>query len=124
MAERLFKALAETSADNRGIRRPARVMELKALLEIGDEELQLVLEAFRKAGRTFLMPPPGTELKPDTVVDLSHESLMRVWSRMKAWVEEEARSARIYRRLAQTAALWQEGDASPYRDPDLQVALR
>jgi hypothetical protein len=43
---------------------------------------------------------------------------------LKAWVEEESRSARIYRRLAETAVLHREGGAGLWRDPDLQVALK
>jgi hypothetical protein len=56
------------------------------------------------------------------VIDLSHESLMRIWRRLNAWVEEEAQSARVYHRLAETAALWQRGEAGLYHDPDLHIA--
>ena len=41
----------------------------------------------------------------ETIVDLSHESLMRLWTRLIDWTDEEARSAEIYRRLSQGAAL-------------------
>ena len=37
--------------------------------------------------------------------------------------EEEAQSARVFRRLADTARLWQEKKAGLFRDPDLQIAL-
>jgi len=42
---------------------------------------------------------------------------------LKAWVDEEARSSRIYRRLAETSVLHEKGEAGLYRDPDLQLAL-
>src|SRR5262249_55412429 len=58
-----------------------------------------------------------------TVLDLSHESLMRGWLRLRMWVEDEARSARIFRRLLDTARLWSDGKAGLFRDPDLQIAL-
>ena len=57
------------------------------------------------------MPTEDAELGRMTVIDLSHESLMRVWRRLQGWVEEEAQSARIYRRLVDTATLWKEGKA-------------
>ncbi len=38
------------------------------------------------------------------------------------WVEEEAQSARIYRRLHETAELHAEQRAGLYHDPDLQIA--
>ena len=62
-------------------------------------------------------------LEAETVIDISHESLMRVWERLQAWVEEEAASARMYRRLADTAELHEAGQANLWRDPDLQLAL-
>jgi hypothetical protein len=64
-----------------------------------------VIETFRAAGHSFVTPPPPIPLEADTVIDISHESLIRGWRRLRAWVEEEAESARVYRRLAETAAL-------------------
>ena len=46
---------------------------------------------------------------------------MRVWVRLRRWVEEEAQSARIYRRLADTALLWKAGRAGLFHDPDLGI---
>src|SRR5262249_36422417 len=47
----------------------------------------------------------------------------RGWQRLRGWVEEEAQSARIFRRLLDTARLWSDGKAGLFRDPDLQIAL-
>jgi hypothetical protein len=68
------------------------------------------------------MPPTTVELKDHTVVDISHESLMRIWTRLDEWVKDEARSAQIYRRLALAASLNAEGRAALWRDPDLAIA--
>ena len=81
-----------------------------------------MIDVFRKPSRSFLMPPAGEALEPETVIDISHESLMRVWQRLNKWADEEAQSARIYRRLADTAALHAAGNASLWRDPDLTYA--
>jgi WD40 repeat protein len=120
---KLFQALTERGSDNRGIRRPTRFDQLCAILDARPAEVAAVIEAFRQVGRTFLMPMPEVALTAHTVIDISHESLMRVWQRLRAWVEEESQSARIYRRLADTALLHQEGKAGVYHDPDLQIAL-
>ena len=48
---------------------------------------------------------------------------MRVWERLRGWVDEESQSARIYRRLAETSALHATGEASLYHDPDLRIAI-
>jgi hypothetical protein len=82
-----------------------------------------VINAFRDPSRSFLMPPASEELGAETVVDISHESLIRVWQRLNAWADEEAQSAGRYRRLAETAALHATGAASLWRDPELQLAL-
>ena len=74
---------------------------------------------FREPSRSFLMPPAGEALEPETVIDISHESLMRVWERLQAWAEEEAQSARLYRRLAETAMLHEAGQGEPVARPGL-----
>ena len=70
------------------------------------------------------MPPPGVALDDTTLIDISHEGLIRIWTRLRRWVEEEAESARIYRRLAETSALFEKNEAGLWRNPDLQIALQ
>ena len=123
LAERVFKALTDRADDPRGMRRPTRLGALCAITEASPEAVQAVLAAFRKPSRSFLMPPADEPLAPDTVIDISHESLMRVWERLKRWSEDEAQSALHYRRVAQTAGLHAAGHAGLWRDPDLQLAL-
>jgi WD40 repeat protein len=123
IAEKMFKGLTEKGADNREIRRPIELREICALAEATEAEVVAVIEPFRREGRSFLMPPVGTRLEGTSMIDISHESLIRGWGRLRAWVEEESRSARIYRRLAETAALYHSGEAGLWRDPDLQLAI-
>ena len=123
VAEAVFKAITERGVDNRGIRRPTRLDLLTQIAGAELEQVVKVVEAYRHPGVTFLMPPIEVPLTPETVVDISHESLMRVWFRLKEWVDDEAQSARIYRRLTETAELHSQDRAGLYRDPDLQIAL-
>jgi len=123
IAERLFKALTDTTSDRRGVRRPTSFGELCALCDASSDELARVIDAFRRADRSFLMPPAAEPLQPGTIVDISHESLMRTWHRLVHWVDEEAASARVYRRLLETARLHERGEAGLWRDPDLARAL-
>jgi hypothetical protein len=69
------------------------------------------------------MPPEAEAISPETVIDISHESLMRVWNRLKGWVEEEAESASQYQRLVQNAALHAKGAAGLVTDPELALML-
>ena len=57
------------------------------------------------------------------VLDISHESLIRQWRRLAGWVRQEAESAAIYHRLAETAELWRSGQAALWDTPDLENAL-
>ncbi|MGE0077204.1 MAG: hypothetical protein AB7S48_05010 [Bacteroidales bacterium] len=123
ICEVVFKSLTEKGADNRGIRRPTSVDELARIAETSPLEVIKIVEIFRKKGRTFLTPPPGVELKDDTFIDISHESLMRVWDKLKTWVEDEAAAVKMYTRLADSAELYDQGKTSLWGPPDLQLAV-
>ncbi|HEX3228416.1 MAG TPA: hypothetical protein VHQ95_05590 [Pyrinomonadaceae bacterium] len=124
ICEKLFKALTDKATDPRGVRRPTKLDTLCALAEATPVEVTQVIDVFRKPSRSFLMPPAEESLEAETVIDISHESLMRVWERLKSWSDEEAQSAQIYSRLAETAVLHGAGQAGLWQDPDLQVALK
>src|SRR5262249_41950446 len=123
ICEKLFKAITDKATDRRGVRRPTTQGTLCALAAATAAEVTEGIDVSGEPSRSFLMPPAGEALNPDTVIDISHESLMRVWERLKAWADEEAQSARLYRRLAETAVLHAVGKASLWRDRDLQLAL-
>ncbi len=123
ICEKLFKALTDKATDARGIRRPTPFDTLCTLTDASAEELTDVLNVFRKPSRSFIMPPYGEPLRSDSMIDISHESLMRGWLRLKQWADEEAHSAQMYRRLADSAKLYAANQASLYRDPNLGLAL-
>ncbi len=120
----MFKSLTEKGGESaHGIRRPTRIAVIAAIANASDDEVIKVVETFRKPGRSLLMPPAGIPLTPNTVVDISHESLMRIWVKLKMWVEEESESVQMYLRLSEASAMYQLGKTGLWRSPDLQVAL-
>ncbi len=123
VCELIFKALTEKGRENFGIRRSATVAELCSISGVSESEVINIIEKFRKPGRSLLMPPSNIPLRANTVVEISHESLMRIWDRLKNWVEEEHESAQMYRRLSEAAAMYQIGRTGLWRPPDLQLAL-
>jgi hypothetical protein len=123
IARRMFQCLTEKGADNRPIRRATDVDALAKVVGVTGPELTDVIETFRKAGRSFLMPSSAIPLNAETRVDISHESLIRRWNRLSDWVEEEAESAAIYRRLDETAVLHKQRKAGLWGDPDLADSL-
>jgi WD40 repeat protein len=124
VTEKIFKALTDRGSDNRGLRRPTRFADACATIGASPDEVREVVEAFSAPGCSFLMPPLGVPLEENTVLDISHESLMRNWKQLRTWVDEEAQSVQNYRRVAASAKLHSLGEAALWRDPDLAGAER
>ena len=124
LAERIFKALTDTFSDHRGIRRPSSVGDLTAISESNQADVVRIIEIFRRPGRSFLMPPADVPLDDRSVIDLSHESLMRCWGRLVGWAEEEKVSADIYNRLSDATVWFEEGRAGLWRNPELEIGQK
>jgi len=123
LVERIFKALTDKGTDPRGIRRPTKLSALCAITGGTADEIRELIGVFRKPSRSFLMPPEPESLDGDPVIDISHESLMRVWQRLYKWADDEAQSTLVYQRLRDAAALHEAGRTNLWRDPDLSLAL-
>lgn len=123
ICEVMFKALTERGTESSGIRRPTKLATIAAIAGVNEEEVTRVIDKFREPGRTLLMPPHGVRIDSETVIDISHESLMRIWTRLKSWLDEESRSAEMYLKLAESAERFQLGRAGLWKMPDLQLAL-
>jgi len=120
--ERIFRSLADVDADGRAIRRAVAwgrlCAEVGAIDDASQERLRKVLDAFRDESCGFLgRPPLGETLKPDSIVDVAHEALIRRWDKMSdppltgrsnavplprqrnGWLWEQARDTAQYREL-------------------------
>ena len=124
IVERMLKALTDTFSDPRGVRRPTSVQDLAAICEVSEEEIIQIIEIFRGPKCSFLMPPCPVALDSPSIIDLSHESLMRCWTRLATWAKEEQASASVYVRLSQAARWFAEGTAGMWRTPELELGLR
>ena len=124
IAERLFKCLTERGPDNREVRRPTELGRMAAIVGVEVADLVPIIEVFRAPGRSFLMPPSEVPLDQETVVDISHESLIRQWRRLRTWVDEEAESRAAFLRLVDASRLHARGKAGLWREPDLTFALQ
>ncbi|MGK7907822.1 MAG: hypothetical protein AB4040_11435 [Synechococcus sp.] len=122
IAKRSFQRLTEQGQDGRGIRRPTPVAEIAQVANVTEEDVRGVVDRFRGDNNSFLMPPQPERLSSNTVLDISHESLMRIWGRLKDWVVEEAESAQEFLRLVNRASRYPDR-AGLLRDPELTFAL-
>ena len=66
-------------AEGRDSRRPASLRSVAEAAGVPVEQVVPVVEAFRHADLSVLVPPPPTPLEPETILDISHESLIRQW---------------------------------------------
>ncbi|MGF6597762.1 hypothetical protein P3T23_002479 [Paraburkholderia sp. GAS448] len=121
IAQLMFRRLSGSADGRRDVRAPARVDELSGVSGASIDEVIAVADAFRRPDRCMLSPTEAP-LHPDTVLDLSHESLVRQWHKLAAWSAEEAESADLYRRLSDWALRWEQGKADLWRGPDLASA--
>jgi len=123
ICEGLFKTLTEKGENGRGVRRPTKLSSIGSIIDQPIDKVVEVIEVFRDPKVSFLMPPSDVELSGNSIIDISHESLMRVWKRLINWVNEELESAEIYLRLSDAAIFHLEGKSALWRDPELQLAL-
>jgi hypothetical protein len=123
IAEVLFKNITEKNSDSLEMRRPGKISEIAELAQVSEEKVIEVVEKFRMPGRSFLLPGVHVPLHHDSIIELSHESLMRIWTRLAIWVEEEFESAQMYKRVSEAAGMYQVGKTGLWRPPDLQLAL-
>lgn len=123
ICEMMFKTITEKGSDNKGLRHPSGVETIKKIAACTSEELFEVVEKFRVPSRSFITPREGVPLEENSIIDLSHESLMRLWDRLREWVDDEAASVQMYIRLSDASAMYQQGKTSLWRPPDLQLAI-
>lgn len=123
IAEQMFRRLGDRRANSRYMSSSVKISDIASIAEVSSSEVVEIVEIFRHPERRFLTPEAEVPLDADSAVAFSHESLIRQWPQLKKWVEQEARSAAIYRHLVHTAHLWQQGKAALWRSPDLEHAL-
>jgi WD40 repeat protein len=123
ICEMMFKTITEKGSDNKGLRHPSGVNTIKSIAGCTSEELFEVVEKFRITSRSFITPRETVPLSEDSIIDLSHESLMRLWDRLRGWVDDESSSVQMYMRLSEASAMYQQGKTSLWRPPDLQLAI-
>jgi len=123
IAECLFRSLTERGEGERDTRRPVVLAEVAALAGCEWQAVAEVVDVFRKEGRNFLMPPLEVGLRPETVLDISHESLIRQWEKLQDWLQAEAEKAGMYRRLCEAAVRYKQGKGDLWRSADLVAGL-
>ncbi len=117
IAQKLFQRLTEKEAQGRDIRRATSFGELAQLMDAPQGEVLAVVEHFRG----FLATAEPGAMLAASIVDITHEALIRQWRRLRGWAQDEAEMARVYRRLADDAS---HAEADPWRGARLLDAVK
>ncbi|MEY4748079.1 MAG: hypothetical protein RIQ60_293 [Pseudomonadota bacterium] len=89
VARELFVALVERR-DGRDVRRPQTLRQLVELVGVARRnEVLAVVDAYRRTGVGFVLPAEKTALEDGSLVDISHESLIRRWQPLQRWLADE-----------------------------------
>src|SRR5262249_44205122 len=119
IVELVFRALVNGTSLADAVRRPCRYGELIDLAQGNRTSVDRVVQAFRAADCNFLTPSAGAALDDRTVVDISHESLIRQWSLLSDWLDKEVRAAAFWRRLVAAAESYERAEGDLLRGADL-----
>jgi len=110
IAESAFRNLTEVTPDGQLVRRPVSLAEICSVADARREQVVPVLDEFRSEGRSFLMPPFSEPLEPEKLIDISHESLIRQWHRLRDWTKDEDKARQTAGVVARELHKWQESD--------------
>ncbi|MCY2995481.1 MAG: hypothetical protein NTY19_47600 [Planctomycetota bacterium] len=129
--EMLFRLLCEQKEEGPLVRRVVSVAEVLATVyeKPGQREfddLVAVVEAFRAEVRNFLVTTgttPAGEITCETKLDISHEALLRQWTRLSKWVPHESEAARQFRHYAEEARRRDAGQGGLLGGDSLRFAL-
>jgi hypothetical protein len=109
--KKLFQSIIDIGEHGRATRRPLRFAQLVAETDLASQLLTEAIDAFRAPGRSFLVPAFPSPINDETVVDISHEALIRQWNKLstpRGWLWEEQQDAEAWRQLrARTEAFVQ-----------------
>ena len=124
--EKLFRTLTKMDK-GREIRRPRRLERILRVSGAVDDSsrkaVQNVIDAFASPENSLLVLTPAEKIE-DTIVDISHESLIRKWDQLSTWVKTEAESADLFSELLRAAARQKKGQGDYWSNPQLSAALK
>ena len=106
IAEVLFRCATERLDNKQDSRRPVEIREVAEVAGVPWQRVAEVVEPFRKPQNSFLLPPAGVRLEETTVIDITHETLIRQWHRLQDWVRDEATRTERFRKVEGDARKW------------------
>ncbi len=123
ICERIFKTLAFKTNRQEAYSRRTSLGNIARVAQCNVDRVIEVVEIFDKAGHPFLGYQHSTSLSSESRIELSHESLVYIWDRLRQWVDEEDESIRMYLNLSKASAMYQQGKGALLEGAELQQAI-
>lgn len=123
VAEMLFRTLCEREIKRRDGRSPTSIKDIAARIGVISSDIINIIDVFRSPVYGFLLPAYPETLNDDTLIDITHESLISLWKTLEKWLDKEVDSAKKYSFLIQAARNWKDGDAAEWGSPGLEYYL-
>ena len=123
ICERIFKTVAFKTDRQEAYSRRTSLGNIARIAQVKVERVIEVVEIFDKAGHPFLGYQHSAPLSSESRIELSHESLIIIWDRLRQWVNEEDESIRMYLKLSKASALYQQGKGVLLEAAELQKAI-
>ena len=101
--------------DSRAVRNRMTLQEITDIInepKYSTKEVGTVINYFREPGNTFIHPfinpddSHSTEIESNSILDITHEALIRNWEKLDKWVEKEHEYYEVYGELKKQLDRW------------------
>lgn len=128
LIEKVFKCLVK-SDNNRVVRNSmtiSKILEMIGIEDLTADKLSFIIADFRSLNNSFIYPfitkadmvrllsvgETDNNENRDQLLDITHEALIRNWTLLRTWAEEEENSTGIYGELHAQMCRWHQNDKS------------
>jgi len=123
ICERIFKTIAFKTGRQEPYSRRTSLGNIARVAQCKVDRVIEVVEIFDKAGHPFLGYQHTAPLSSESRIELSHESLINIWDRLRQWVDEEDEAISMYLKLSKASAMYQQGKGVLLEAEELQKAI-
>ena len=124
IAELMFRSMCEVSENGALRRRLVTIEEISMVAGASIAEVVKVTGAFSGRERNLLVVFPFGDINSKSVIDITHEALLRNWALLRQWIAVENESAKQYKRIEDRAKHWRAKTGSLLDGPELEISLK
>jgi PAS domain S-box-containing protein len=107
ICKRIFLRLTQPGEGTEDTKRRVSLQELSPA-EGETETVEMVIRRLASAEARLITTESGEDLARERFVEVGHEVLVRGWSRLRKWIEEDREALHIHRRLTEAAKEWRD----------------